>query len=161
MKLREIFEQAKTNGAFTEKTMWQSIDAMDDMLADLKKTDKQAYWDFLRTQYGIASGGHYNEVWANHDVSQMYSIDKEGKKREGAIYTRAEVEEMTKGWTVPSGTTKCDVFVGINIIAHDLGKCFDKEQICKAAKLFFFGDDDWDKEKGSKVWAYQAMVHGC
>lgn len=159
MKLREIYKCAKKLGTFSEKTMWQSIDAIDDMLTDLKKSDEQAYWDFMRTQFGIASGNHYDERWSDYDVSKMYCIDKDGKKREGAIYTRAETNEMSKGWSLPSGTTDCDVWVAVNSMAHDLGKCFDKEQICKAAKMFYFEDDDWPKERGSKVWAYSVMKY--
>lgn len=128
------------------------------MLADLKKTNKQAFWDFMREQYGIASGGHYNSEWAQYDVSQMYSTNKEGKKCEGEIFSLAETEEHSKGWTLPSGTTKYDVYVAMNAMAHDLGKSFDKEHVAKATKCFYFSDEDWT-HKSSKIWNYMAMVH--
>lgn len=158
MKLRDIFETAKASGKSSEAMMWKSIDAMDDMLADLKKTNKQAFWDFMREQYGIASGGHYDKDWAHYDVAQMYSTDKDGKKHEGEMLSLAETEEHSKGWSMPSGTTKYDVYVAMNAMAHDLGKSFDKEHIAKATKCFYFSDEDW-KHKESKIWCYMAMVY--
>lgn len=156
MKLRDIFETAKANGRFSEKQMWESIDAMDDMLANMKKTDKQAFWNFMRQQYGIASGGHYDSEWGRYDVSQMYSTNKEGKKCEGEIIGLAESEDLSKGWTLPTGTTKYDVYVGLNAMAHDLGKSFDKEHIAKATKCFYFYDEDF--KGGNKIWCYMSMV---
>lgn len=159
MKLREIFETAKANGRFSEKQMWQSIDAMDDMLADMKKTDKQAFWDFMREQYGIASGGHYDKVWADWDVSQMYSTNKEGKKWQGAYWTVEQIEEAAKDKTFPTGTTKWDKFVAYNSAKHDWGKSFDDDMILKIAYCFYFADEDFGKDRGSKIWSYVAMVH--
>lgn len=157
MKLREIFEAAKANGRWSEKQMWQSIDAMDDMLADMKKTDKQAFWDFMREQYGIASGGHYDEAWAMHDVSEMYSTNKEGKKWQGAYWTVEQIEEATKDKTFPSGTTKWDKFVAYNAAKHDFCKSFDDAHILNIAYDFYFADEDF--KGGNKIWCYMAMVY--
>lgn len=159
MKLREIFEAAQKSGRWSEKQMWQSIDAIDDMLADLQKTDKQAFWDFMREQYGIASGCHYNETWAMHDVSQMYSTNRDGKKWSGAYWSAEQVEEATKGQTFPSGTTKWDKYVAYNAAKHDFCKEFDDEQILKIAHAFYFADEDYPPEHGAKIWHYMAMVH--
>lgn len=157
MDYKKMIENARKSGNWSEKMMLDSVDSIAELLECVKKANPQGYWRFMREQAGIMLNCHYDKVWAEYDVSQMYSTNKDGKKCEGAIYTPAETEEMSKGWTMPSGTTKWDVYVALNAAAHDFGKYFDKEQIAKIAKCFYFSDEDFKGK--NKVWAYMEMVH--
>lgn len=159
MTLREIFETAKKEGRNTEKQMWQSVDAIDGMLAELKKSDKQAYWAFMRKQHGIVSGGHYGEDFARYDVAQMRYTDKEGKTHKEPHWSVEQAEEVMKTLQFPSGVTKWDWWVALCATYSDLCSVLDDEKIIKVAYVFFFKDEDWSEENKSgysttKVWDY-------
>lgn len=161
MKYLEMVKAAKKNGTFAEKQMWDSVESVSELLDDIKDSHPERYWQFIREQYGIMNNCHYaDKEFADWDVSQIAYTDKEGKKRTGAYWTCEQVEEATKGMTFPSGTTKYDKFVAFNVFWSDTCKVLTEEQILKAAYQFYFADEDWPKERGSKVWAYMAMVHG-
>lgn len=155
MELYELIEKyGKGKG---ETVMWETTRLVSDFIKPIKETNKQEYWNLMRKVYGLMSGGHYDEVWANHDVSQIEYTDKEGKKRTGAYWTCEQIEEATKGMTFPSGTTKYDKFVAFNFAWSDFCKKFDDSQILQIGYLFFFADEDWSAEgKGSstKVFEY-------
>lgn len=157
MDYLEMVKAAKVSGKVSEKQMWESVESVSDMLNAIKEAHPDLYWSFIREQYGIMNNCHYGKEFAEYDVSQMYSTDKDGKKCEGVILTLAETEEMSKTWTLPSGTTKWDVFVALNSAMHDFGKYFDKEQVAKIACYFFFKDEDFKGK--NKVWQYMAMVY--
>lgn len=160
MDYKKMIENARRTGNWSEKTMLESVDSIGAMLECVKKTDPQTYWRFMREQAGIVLGGHYDQAWAEYDVAQIAYTDKEGRKHTGAYWTCEQVEEATKAMSFPSGTTKYDKWVGFNSFHADTCKVLSDEQILKAAFQFYFADEDWPKENGSKVWAYMAMVHG-
>ena len=155
MELYELIEKyGKGKG---ESVMWDTTKLVSDFIKPMKETNKKEYWNLMRKVYGLMSGGHYDEVWANHDVSQIEYTDNEGKKHTGAYWTCEQIEEATKGMTFPSGTTKYDKFVAFNFAKSDFCKKFDDSQVLQIGYLFFFSDEDWSSEgKGSstKTWEY-------
>lgn len=153
-----MLKAAQKNGTANEKTMWRSVESVSDLLDEIKDSHKDLYWSFMREQYGIMSGGHYDEIWAMHDVSEMYSTNKEGKKWHGAYWTVEQIEEATKDKAFPAGTTKWDKFVAYNSAKHDWCKSFDDAQILKIAYDFYFSDEDWT-HKESKIWSYMSMIY--
>lgn len=155
MELYELIEKyGKGKG---EAVMWETTKLVSDFIKPMKETNKQEYWKLMREVYGRMSGGHYDEEFAMHDVSKMYSTTKDGRRLEGAYWTCEQIEEVTKTKTFPAGTTKWDKFVAYNSAKHDWGKDFDDEQILKIAYLFYFADEDFAGK--DKVWQYQMMVH--
>lgn len=159
MDYKQMIDDARKSGNWSEKMMIDSVNSIADLLECVKKTNKEAYWHFMREQAGIMNGGHYDKVWADYDVSQIAYTDKEGKKHTGAYWTCEQIEEATKGMTFPSGTTKWDRFVAFNVFWSDTCKVLTDEQILKAAYQFYFADEDYPKERGAKIWSYMAMVH--
>lgn len=158
MTYLEIVKAAKRSGTFAEKQMWDSVESVSDLLADIKDSHPERYWQFIREQYGIMNNCHYaDKEFADWDVSQIAYTDKEGKKRTGAYWTSEQVEEATKGMTFPSGTTKYDKFVAFNVFWSDTCKVLTEEQILKAAYQFYFADEDFAAK--NKIWHYMAMVH--
>lgn len=148
-----MVKAAQKSGKTTEKQMWQSIESVSDLLCDIKDAHPDLYWRFLREQYGIMNNCHYaDKEWADYDVSQIAYTDREGKKRTGAYWTCEQVEEATKGMTFPSGTTRYDVYVAMNLAHSDFCKKFDDAQILQIGYLFFFADEDWGTN--TKVWDY-------
>lgn len=158
MDYKKMIENARKSGNWSEKIMLDSVDSIADLLECVKKADKEAYWQFLREQAGIMNGCHYDNEWAEYDVSQIAYTDKEGKKHTGAYWTCEQVEEATKAMSFPAGTTKYDKWVAFNLAKSDFCKKFDDAQILQIGYLFFFADEDWGSN--SKVWQYVACKNG-
>lgn len=157
MELYELIEKhGKGKG---DAVMWETTRLVSDFIKPIKETDKKGYWSLMRRVYGLMSGGHYNEEFALHDVAQIEYTDKDGKSRKGAYWTCEQVEEATKGMTFPSGTTTWDIFVAMNSFRADTCKILTDEQVVKTAHQFYFADEDFPKERGSKIWRYMQMVH--
>lgn len=159
MNYKELVEYARSVGNWNEKTMWKSVCSMAKLLGDINKEHPQMFWDFLREQHGILFGMHYHEDFAVWDVAQIECTDKEGKKHKGAYWTVEQIEQATKDKTFPSGTTKWDKFVAYNVFWSDTCKVLSDEQILKGAYQFYFADEDFGKDRGSKIWNYMAMVY--
>ncbi len=155
MELYELIEKyGKGKG---EAVMWEITKMVSDFIKPMKETNKKEYWNLMREVYGLMSGGHYNDEFAMHDVSQIEYTDKEGKSHTGAYWTCEQIEEATKGMAFPSGVTKYDKFVAFNLAYSDFCKKFDDADILKIGYLFFFADEDWSADgKGSatKTWDY-------
>lgn len=144
---KKMIEEAKAKGITTEKMMWESVDDMEDMLCMLKKEHPEKYWGFIRKQHGILYGNHYSEDFAMWDVEQMKPL--------GMYWTKAQIEEATRGMVFPTGTTMCDKFVAFNAFANDLKPEVPDDHIIKAAYKFWFCDKDWKGK--NKIWEYMAL----
>lgn len=141
---KKMIEGAKAKGATTEKMMWDSIDDMEELLCMIKNEHPDKYWKFIRKQHGLLYGNHYTEEFALHDVEKMKPL--------GMYWTKAQIEEATKGMAFPNGTTPCDKLVAFNAFANDLKPEFTDEQILKVAYKFWFKDEDWRGK--NKIWEY-------
>lgn len=148
MDYKQMIEDAKAKGLTSEKIMWQSVDDMEELLCIMKKEHPDKYWAFIRKQHGLLYSNHYSEEFAMHDVEKMQPL--------GMYWTRAQVEEATKGMTFPAGTTSCDKFVAMNAFANDLHGVLDDSDIIKAAHAFWFCDKDW-RGTGAKIWHYMCL----
>lgn len=157
MELYELIEKyGKGKG---EAVMWDATKAVSEFIKPMKDTHKKEYWHLMRNVFGMMSNGHYDEEFAIHDVANLEYTDKENKQHKGAYWTCEQTEEMTKGLTLPASTTKWDVFVALNVFWSDTCKVLTAEQIVAAAFQFFFADEDWNKENGSKIWCYMNMIY--
>ena len=80
---RQMIDKAKEKGITSEAAMYAGIDDVDMMLAKLKETNPQMYWDFLRKQHKNLYKGHYDEDYARYDLSEIYYTTKNGDKIKG------------------------------------------------------------------------------
>lgn len=152
MNYRHMVDQAKKAGVTNEKTMWESIDSFSELLEELEESHPDLFWMFMRKQHGIMYHGHYDEMFALYDVSQIRYTNKAGEKKQGAHWTVDQIETATAGLRFPQNVNKWDKYVAYNLFASDMCKEFDDASILKAAYLFFFADEDWDGD--DKVWRY-------
>lgn len=152
MKYKEMLEEAKAKGLTSEKTMWESIASIEDLLCDIKREHPEEYWTFMRKQHGIMWKNHYSEEYAVHDLKHLAWKDRDGRLHHGEHWTKDEVLRALNGKVFPLGTTDCDKWVALNVMYADLNKVLDDDNIVKAAYAFFFDDDDYDYTTGSKVW---------
>lgn len=158
MKYKEMLEEAKQKGLASEKTMWDSIDDIEEMLCYMQHEHPEKYWRFMRNQHAIMWKNHYSEEFAEHDISHIKYKDKEGKEHSGGHWTKDQVLSATSNKNYPPGTTDCDKWVAYNVMYADLAKVLDEPHILEVAYTFFFADDDFDYAKGGKVWKYMSSL---
>ena len=104
--------------------------------------------------------GHYTEDFARHDVDHIQYTNKKGEKKEGEYWSVDQVAEAMKGYALPSGVNKWDLYVAANAMKADICKEFDDEQVLKAAYLFFFKDEDRSSDGSTdKVWRYMSCKY--
>ena len=150
----EMVADARKKGLATENAMWNAIEAVDDMLDELE--DESVKDKFMRRQYESLFGPHYNETFAEADISRLSWNDANGMPHHGAHWTRDEVESAMADKVIPQGTTPCDMWVAANVMYSDLCNDFDDKQILTAAYDFFI--DDKDAPEG-KIWQYMKAMH--
>ncbi len=155
MGYKQMITEARQEGRANEATMWASIEAVDEMLEELKEKHPEKYWHFMRKAHRQLNGSHYDTMFATHDIERMHSTDAQGREQTGAHWTREQVVQAWSGKQFPAGTTDCDKWVAANAFWHDLHKGFDETQILMAAWLFFFHDEDYKGD--GKVWEYMNM----
>jgi hypothetical protein len=151
---KEMIEQARSRGVTSEQVMWGSIEEFDNMLCQIKENDPALYWDFIHKQHKALYKGHYDEEFAKYDLQQVYYINKQGEKTNKPYWTVDQVEEATKGYNFPNGTTKWDKWVAFNSAFADHCKDFDEASILKIGYSFFFADEDWPTD--TKIWDYMS-----
>lgn len=159
MYLYELIEKYG-KGASNEK-MQKLTMILSDFLAPMKQVHKEKYWMLMRDVFGLLNDYHYDDEFAEHDVSDIEYTDRKGEKRQGAYWTMGQIKEATKEYKFPSGVTDWDMFVAFNAMYADTCKKLEDKQILDAAYSFFFNDEDWDSsgKSATKIWHYMRCKH--
>lgn len=156
MDLIKMYEEARRAGAASENKMLESVAAMAPLLAKMMEEHPDEYWKMMRKQHEILWGPHYNEEFANHDVSKIHWTGSDGQQHHGAHWSKEQVVNATKGMSFPSGTTDCDKYVAFNAYYADMSKVVDDDtDIIKQAHAFYFSDED---APSGKVWRYMSAM---
>lgn len=159
MTYKNMIDAARSCGAYTEKTMHRSIDEVSTLLDELRQSNEQMYWRFMRRQHSVLYNNHYSEAFALHDVSKMVHTCKDARKHTGEHWSVEQVEEATKNITFPQGVNRWDKYVAFNAAASDFCRHFDDKQIIQLAYDFYFADEDYPS--ADKIWRYMCMIYGC
>ena len=139
---------ARAKGLTSETIMWENIEDVQELLEELKETHPQKYWGFIRATQGKLYKGHYDEMFAMHDVSKMEPL--------GAYWSVSQVEETTKTMAFPPSINKWDKYVAFNAFKNDLNGVETDEQILKSAFAFWFADKDYPAP--TKIWDYMCLI---
>ena len=131
--------------------MWKSVDRVDALLENIKEDDPEAYWRFLREAHEDIYGCHYNQSYAEYDLSNLRYTDSEGVYHEGPHWSLNEVLSVTRSKSFPDGTTEADKWVAYNAAYADFCKKFNDSEILDIAYLFYFADEDAPE---GKIWRY-------
>lgn len=145
---KEMIKDAIERGMTSESKMWENVDAVDELLEVIQKEHPDMYWAFIRKMHGSLHKGHYNQKFAIYDVEQMKPL--------GMYWTKAQIDEATKGMVFAQGVTEWDRYVAFNAFANDLKPEMADDQILKAAYKFWFADKDWNNN--TKIWDYMCMA---
>lgn len=153
---KKMLEQARQDGVTSEKTMWASIENINELLELVEEHHPDVYKKFMRRQHELLYGPHYNELLAMEAVASIAYTDKDGKRKEGAYWTVEQIEEATRGMSFPAGTTKYDKYVAFNSFRSDVCKKLDDTQVLQAGYAFYFADEDYIGQ--GKIWHYMGCV---
>ncbi|MBO7193735.1 MAG: hypothetical protein J6V47_05560 [Bacteroidaceae bacterium] len=153
---KKMLEQARQDGVTSEKTMWASIENINELLELVEEHHPDVYKKFMRRQHELLYGPHYNELLAMEAVASIAYTDKDGKRKEGAYWTVEQIEEATRGMSFPAGTTKYDKYVAFNSFRSDVCKKLDDTQVLQAGYAFYFADEDYIGQ--GKIWQYMGCV---
>jgi hypothetical protein len=149
-----------------EAVMWGSIEMWDKHLEEMKEHHPDKYWEIMRNTHELMYGKHFDEEYAEWEVSQMHHKSKDGKVHRGEHWTMDQTTEVMQSnkSKLPAEITAGDFYVALNTQWHDyicwMRELFATEQeaedaIIKSAVKFWFQDEDWDGN--DKVWAYFRM----
>lgn len=155
MKYIDIVKSSPSGG---EKMMWGSVERISDFLCKMMKEEPEMVSHFLKSEYEAMNGKHINEWLANELVSRMYHTEN-GKRVDGEVVTVEEASRLLDGMPDEmADKLEWDAYVGANGFMHDLTATgMTKDAILKAAKHFWFHDDDFT-ESDKVYWYYAAML---
>lgn len=157
MKYSELVRSSKGS----EETMRKSIENIDDFLDEMRQTSPKSVRCFMERQYEDMNGKHINETVAKMLVSKMYHTDSNGNTISGEAVTPDEAMSLISDKpTEKQEKCRWDAYVAANAFSHDLGTTsLSKSDIMKAAKAFWFHDDDFN-ESNKVYWYFKDWIFG-
>lgn len=135
--IKDKLYEAKKSRKISEDVMWESIASIDDFLAEMEKINPEAVQRFMKKQHEIMFGPHYNEEYANEDLDRLVYKDKEGQKN-GAHWTKSEVEQATRGMQFNSDVTCWDKYVAFNWVYSKMSLLYSDDDILRITYTMFF-----------------------
>ncbi len=170
--LREIIEDYKKRGIGNESHMWKMVDMIDDeLMKPLKEHHPNIYWDFMRDIHEIYEGEHFNQEFAEWEVSQMHHKGTDGTLYKGQKWG---LEQTTPIFIkIKSQLTKpyneFDFYVILHSIWHDCCVLYHKwkpeyteEQMTQMyidATINWLNDEDYGSKDTGKAWRYFEDMH--
>lgn len=151
MKYSDMIKEAQAQGRSSESAMWKSVDRVDALLENIREDDPEAYWRFLREAHEDIYGCHYNQAYAEYDLSNIHYTDSQGVNHEGPHWSLNEVLSVTRNKVFPDRTSDADKWVAYNAAYADFCKRFSDSEILDIAYLFYFADEDAPE---GKIWRY-------
>jgi len=141
--------------------MWESVDHVNMFLAELKETHPEMVRKFMEKEYEALNGKHINEWLARKIVQSMYHTAPDGKLVSGKAVTPEEAMALVADMPQDKqAQCKWDAYVAANAFAHDLATAgFNKAELMKAAKAFWFHDDDM-ADKNKVYWYFRDLIFG-
>lgn len=140
----------------SEEIMWQSVEAVSDLVEKLKVSHPEMAREFLMKEHSRMYGPHFNEEMAKEVVAQMYHYNSAGEKIKGEAVTVQDAERILGG--IDNAQDKrWDAYVGVNGFMHDMAKSdLSSRAIMELAKMFWFEDEAFQGK--SKVFWYYSSI---
>lgn len=161
--VRENYPRFKSN----EQVMWNSICAMSKFLEEhVKPVDPASYWQIMRETYVAMRGRHFDKIFGEWQVEQMYHEGSDGKRYEGPHWNIEATNGVYQKYRsrIHADYTEWDFYVALNATYHDFCAVMKRSnpegyeaQIIELAVAFWFMDEDW--EGHTKVWDYFAVMN--
>ncbi len=159
MNYTEIVKRHYKTGG--EIAALRSAEAVDCLLDSVKQSDPAAYMRFMRAQHEAWCGPHFDEAFAEWQVSRLYHKGADGKIYKGGHWTLEETGEFFARYRnkIPSQYNEYDFHVALNAEYNDycvwakqtFGDDYE-QKIVEMAIWFWMLDDDYSGD--GKIWEY-------
>lgn len=143
--------------------MWASVALVDELLEEMAEHHKDRYWQMMRDTHELMYGKHFDQTYAERQVSQMSHKGVDGKMHKGEHWSIEDVVGVLgryRGQYNPE-YNEWDAYVALNSQWHDtinvalrhLGTTEAAEAyVIDEAIAFWLADSDWPTP--DKVWVY-------
>lgn len=150
----EIVKHSKGN----EQLMWESVAHINDFVMAAYEAHPEEVSKFLKKQYELLNGPHFNEWLAKKVVSEMWHEAADGKSE--VVGELVSVE--TAHSSIPN-VDMWDAYVAANTYAHDLAHTIARANLAMPVLMaltreFWFEDDDFTD--GNKIYWYHSNKKG-
>lgn len=161
-----VYDLVKENYAkvkSSDSVMWQTTQLLSDAVLPMMDTNPEHYWKLIKDLYCTMVGPHYNEDFAEWQVSEMHHKDKSGTVHKGEYWSIAQTTPIFENIRsrIPNTYNKYDFYVVMNMMYHDYG-CMIKEwypeldgdglaKRCIDMSIAYLADAD---SEDGKIWNY-------
>nr|DAP37228.1 MAG TPA: hypothetical protein [Crassvirales sp.] len=163
-KFKEMVDHYKSTHRLDNETAWDIISSFDSHFQHKTQEDKDACWEIMCNIHEKIKGPHFDEVYGEWQVEEMYHIDGKGNKITSHMFTPEDAKKIydKRVRNINSNITVWDVYVALNAQYHDNIVLYEKwfgnisedemkEKIIEATIVNWFEDVDADDDK---VWEY-------
>lgn len=162
MTIYEIIKDNYQKVKSDDKLMWATTKMVSDALEDcMEDACPEGYWRLIKDIYAEICGWHFNEKFAEWQVSQFRYKGADGRDYSGGHWSKQQtdmVHEKHKS-KIPSSYNAWDVYVGLNALYADLCKSkyerhpdtYEQEIIDDAIAFWF---NDVDMPDGKVFWYF-------
>ena len=154
----EIVKHSKGN----EQLMWESVAHINDFVMAAYEAHPEEVSKFLKEQYELLNGHHFNEWLAKKVVSEMWHEAADGKSEvvgELISVTDAASGIMANWPADKQAKYRWDAYVAANTYAHDLANTnLAIPMLMALTREFWFEDDDFTD--GNKIYWYHSNKKG-
>lgn len=159
MKLGLTYKEIVDHADGTTDTMHESVEHISRFIGELKETHPELARKFLMEQYVLMNGEHIKEWLARKMVACMWHESDDGTVIKGQVVTPDEAMSLIADKpTEKQEKCRWDAYVAANAFSHDLGTIsLSKSDIMKAAKAFWFHDDDFN-ESHKVYWYFKDWI---
>ncbi|HSQ89380.1 hypothetical protein [Romboutsia sp.] len=162
-----IYDITKDNYAKAkgdDNKMWNSTKLLSDTICTNCNMSENDYWRLLKKYYSIMAGEHFNKEFAEWQISQMFYIDKNGKRHDSPYWSMAQKIEVYKTIKprLKYDYNEYDFAVTLEMIQSD-NHCLYADWFPNATEsemtdkyiqsaITWLNDDDYPN--GGKIWRY-------
>lgn len=155
--VKDNYQKVKSD----DNVMWKVIKMVSDALEPMGNINPKEYWKMIKDIYAEICGWHFNEKFAEWQVSQLKYKGVDGRDYKGAHWSKQQTDMVHEKYKskIPSNYNGWDVYVGLNALYSDLCKSkYERhpdtyeQEIIEDAIAFWFCD--LDMPDGKVFWYF-------
>ena len=94
-KFKEIVDHYKSTHRLDNETAWDIISSFDSHFQHKTQEDKDACWEIMCNIHEKIKDPHFDEVYGEWQVEEMYHIDGKGNKITRHMFTPEDAKKFT------------------------------------------------------------------
>lgn len=94
-KFKEMVDHYKSTHRLDNETAWDIISSFDTHFQHKTQEDKDACWEIMCNIHEKIKGPHFDEVYGEWQVEEMYHIDGKGNKITRHMFTPEDAKKFT------------------------------------------------------------------